>query len=67
VVRLDFKSSWGRQPFPGQFDSVCLPPVLPPSLSLNSRADLANFGAKYEHEIAGPTFVIFTVCQIKAE
>ncbi|CAM2188217.1 hypothetical protein PSAC2689_80018 [Paraburkholderia sacchari] len=26
VVRLGFKPSWGRQPFPGQFDSVCLPP-----------------------------------------
>ena len=27
VVRLGFKPSWGRQLFPGRFDSCCLPPT----------------------------------------
>ncbi len=28
MVRPGFKPGWGRQPFPGGFDSHCLPPIL---------------------------------------
>ncbi len=44
VVRPGFKPGWGRQPFPGEFDSHCLPPILalkapePRSLQLINRS-----------------------------